>query len=546
MSGDDARSFNLIDQPWILARAVDGHVREWSLTELVEHAHELQCLVGDVPTQVFALTRLLLAVIHRATGGPADIDAWERLWTASTLPVEPIREYLNRHRSRFDLLHPDTPFYQVADLRTAKGEMSDLSKLIADVPNGKPFFSSRPSPHVSLTFAEAARWVVHCQAFDPSGIKSGAVGDPRAKNGKGYPIGIGWAGLLGGVLAEGATLRETLLLNLLTADFADLAQWRDRDAPAWERPPNGPAPDFADDDTERAPDGPLDLYTWQSRRIRLFWCGNRVTGVSVCNGDRLTPQNRHHAEPLTGWRRSQAQEKKLRLPTVYMPREHEPQRAIWRGLQSLLPGSAGTQGEQAAPGLAPMVLDWIGYLTENVVEPDHPVHLRTIGMTYGSQSSVTDEITDDALALRAVLLSRDATPLVGVAIACVTAADKAARALGTLAGTLATARGGEPDGPRTRATELAYAELDTLFRRWLAELASDTEPSAAQAAWHRQVHGVILPLGQDEVARAPMSALVGHMANNRLVTSAHAEQRFRRDLYAAVPLAYPDRADHNE
>jgi CRISPR system Cascade subunit CasA len=547
MSDDEVRSFDLIDQPWVLVRDLHGEVRELSLLDTLAEAHTLECLVGELPTQVFAMTRLLLAILHRAVNGPGDVDEWEQLWTAPQLPLDLVTDYLKRYRDRFDLLHPDTPFFQVAGLRTARDEMSDLSKLIADVPNGRPFFSTRLARELSLSFSEAARWVVHCHAFDFSGIKSGAVGDPRIKGGKGYPIGTGWSGYLGGVLAEGATLRETLLLNLVASGFADLRQWRDTDAPAWERPQPGPAPDPATGDkaaaqgSSRAPTGPTDLYTWQSRRIRLAWQNGRVVGVLVANGNQITPQNRYQVEPLTGWRRSEAQEKKLRLATVYMPREHDPQRVIWRGLQSLLPGGTGIQRENAAPGLAPTVLNWIGALTDDeVLEPNFPVRIRTIGMSYGNQRAVTVDVTDDVLSLRALLLHQGASTLVGIVLACVTAADKAARALGGLAGTIAVARGGESEGPRTRANELAYAELDIRFRRWIASLSSDTDPSLAQLAWHQDVREAIRDLSRAELDRAPVSALVGRSVNSRLVTSAHAEGRFHRDLHAAVPLAYAD------
>jgi CRISPR system Cascade subunit CasA len=555
MSGDDARSFDLVDQPWVLARDLHGTVREFSLVDVLADAHKLQCLVGEVPTQVFAMTRLLLAILHRAVDGPKDVGQWENLWNSSQLPVNRIAKYLNAYKTRFDLLHPKTPFLQVADLHTAKGEMSDLSKLIADMPNGRPFFSSYLSSDLSLSFSEAARWVVHCHAFDPSGIKSGAVGDPRVKGGKGYPIGTGWSGYLGGVLAEGATLRESLLLNLVSTTFDDMAQWQNTDQPAWERPPTGPTAEpptgsatggLDTDPGDRAPLGPTDLYTWQSRRIRLSWRDDRVTGVLIGNGNRITPQNRHHVEPHTAWRRSEAQEKKLRLSTVYMPREHDPQRAVWRGLQSLLPGNTGVQREQAAVGVAPIVLNWVGYLTENVLEPDFPVSIRAIGMTYGSQRSVTDDIVDDAVQLRALLLSRDASPLVGVVLACVTAAEKAARAVGTLAGGIAVAGGGESDGPRSRATELAYSELDTLFRRWLAAVTSDTDPMLTQVDWHRQVKTIARQLGDDEIDRAPMSALIGRSTKHGPATTAHAEQRFRRELRAALPFAYVDVSTTND
>ncbi|NYN06610.1 type I-E CRISPR-associated protein Cse1/CasA, partial [Salmonella enterica subsp. enterica serovar Typhimurium] len=64
-----------------------------------------------------------------------------------------------------------------------------------------------------LSFAEAARWLVHTQAYDYSGIKPGVEGDPRVKGGKGYPIGTGWSGMTGGTVIRGTTLLETLLLN---------------------------------------------------------------------------------------------------------------------------------------------------------------------------------------------------------------------------------------------------------------------------------------------------------------------------------------------
>ena len=91
-----------------------------------------------------------------------------------------------------------------------------------------------------LSFAEAARWVVHAHAYDTSGIKTGAVGDPRVKGGKVYPLGVAWAGTLGGVFVEGENLRETLLLNLVAFDTDNLRIDPDEDRPAWRRPPARP------------------------------------------------------------------------------------------------------------------------------------------------------------------------------------------------------------------------------------------------------------------------------------------------------------------
>ncbi|GLZ38737.1 type I-E CRISPR-associated protein Cse1/CasA [Actinokineospora sp. NBRC 105648] len=522
-----AESYDLIDRPWLLVRSLDGTVSESSLMDTFRTADRLAGLVGDVPTQVFALTRLLLAIVHRALDGVLDEDAWALMWQGDGLPVERIESYLGRHRSRFDLLHPQTPFFQVGGLHTTKGEVSALDKLVADVPNGEPFFSMRLDRSIALSLPEAARWLVHCHAFDPSGIKSGAVGDDRVKHGKGYPIGTGWSGYLGGVLPEGASLLETLLLNLVPTTPQDL--------PTWEREAPGPQ------EVERTPSGAVDLYTWQSRRIRLVSEQDRVTAVLICNGDRITPQNKHVVETHTAWRRSQTQEKKLGSSTpVYMPLEHMPERLIWRGLQAMLPSTTtSAQRTEAAARLSPEVLRWISRLTDARLLPKgQPLRLRTIGMTYGSQSSTTAEIVDDAVTLHAVLLDQGAHELRQVVLDCVHDAENAAYALGGLAVGLAEAAGTrESDGPRARAGERAYARLDPLFRTWLARLGPDADPIDSKTSWHTDAAKAVRRLAEQLIAGAPLAAWQGRVINQRWWCTAHADRKFDRDLRAALPMA---------
>lgn len=514
---------------------VDGGVEEVSLTELFARADEFRTVVGDLPTQTFAIVRLLLAILHRAVDGPAKPEDWAVLWRTPGLPVGDVTEYLGEFRDRFDLLHPRTPFYQVADLRTTKNEVFRLDRLIADVPNGAPYFTTRLKDGLDrISFAEAARWVVHCQAFDPSGIKSGAVGDDRVKNGKGYPIGTGWAGRLGGLFLEGRTLRDTLLLNLVPDTLTDPDR---RDVPAWEREE---PPTAAEDRATGRPYGPLDLYTWQSRRIRLFADAESVYGVVIANGDRIEPQNRFRKEPMSAWRRSEAQEKKLKAPTVYMPREHDPERSIWHGLEALLPLSAHQlQGSEAARYLTSSILKWIGNAqSDGHVERGYQVRTRAIGMRYGSQQATTAEVVDDAMAMSVVLLQEEDNELGAVAVDASRGAEDGARMLGNLAANLALAAGGDPTAPRARACELAYAELDAPFRRWLTGLGPDSVPGEERQTWHRMARDIVAELGRDLVTRASSAAWVGREVNNRHISTAEADLWFRRELRKTFVLAY--------
>ncbi|QBI51838.1 type I-E CRISPR-associated protein Cse1/CasA [Streptomonospora litoralis] len=544
MPNEPARpSFDLTTQPWIPVQRLDGTEQELSLHDLLQHTATLRRIVGDVPTQEFALVRLVLAIVHDAVDGPDDPDDWSRYWEDG-LPAEVLSAYLDRHRERFDLLHPEAPFFQVADLRTAKDEVFSLDRIVADVPNGDPFFTMRARGVDRLGFAEAARWVVHAHAYDPSGIKSGAVGDPRVKNGKGYPQGVGWAGNLGGVLAEGATLQETLLLNLVAADVDNLRIDAD-DRPAWRRDPAGAAP-AGDTDLAARPTGVRDLYTWQSRRLRLRYDADGVYGALLAYGDPLPARNMHNREPMTAWRRSPAQEKKHSLAQVYLPREHDPARSAWRGLAALVTGrvTGGEQRQEAAAIVRPRILDWVARLVnEGFLEDDHLIRPRLFGAVYGTQQSVIDEILDDGVAMHLVLLHERDDGLGQTAVDAVEDADKAVTVLGDLAQRLAQAAGAEADGPRAAARDLGFAELDGPFRDWLGGIRPGDDPDGKRAEWQLRAHRIVRELGRHLVDQAGDAAWTGRLIETRQttfwLTAGGADLRFRSDLNKALPMTAP-------
>jgi len=535
-------SFPLTDSPWLRAQPLNGPATEVSALEALVNADHYRCLLGDVPTQVFAQLRLLLAIAHMALDGPYDIAEWSRLWADRRLPAEPIREYLTRPeiRDRMDLLHPDTPFYQVATLHTAKNEVFGLERLIADVPAGERFFTTRDGPGLErLTFAEAARWLVHCQAFDVSGIKSGAIGDSRVKGGKGYPIGQGQCGHLGGVYAEGANLAETLLLNLVPIQQFDGYLDPQRDVPVWHRPPHTAAAEDPDGETGR-PYGPLDLYTWQSRRIRLFTDAEGVTGVLICNGDKFAAPNQHNVEPMTSWRRSKNQERVLKQALVYMPRTHIPSRSLWRGLESLLPSAI--PGDSDPDNRPPKLLEWLAAAElAGHLEPSYRIRLHATGAVYGTQNSVLEELVDDAVTMPVVLLAEENGALRTLVRDAVAVAELAVRCAAALAGNLERARGADPDtaaAARGRVHTDAYARLDAPFRRWLAELGQDTDVHSARLDWEQDVRTQISRLGGELIDAVGPKAWVGREIDGRILDSSLAETWFRAALRRALPLAH--------
>ncbi|GEA81729.1 type I-E CRISPR-associated protein Cse1/CasA [Cellulomonas uda] len=526
--------YSLVTERWISVLTLDGRSETVSLSEAFERAHELREIVGDLPTQSFAILRLVLAIAARAYGGPRSIEDWQELWSSDGRDFGPVAAYLAEHRERFDLFHPHAPFFQTSGLRTAKGEFSALEKLVADVPAGFQYFTTRAGRGLErVSAAEAARWLVHLQAFDISGIKSGAVGDPRVRGGKGYPIGTGFAGNLGGLYVDGGNLWRTILLNTVPLEHRSL-QRDARDRPSWEAPPLGP--EEAEDIDDR-PYGPLDLFTWQSRRVLLQRDGDEVVGVLVANGDRLTPQNLHRHEPLTAWRHSEPQSKKFGR-VVYMPREHHPGRALWRGLAALLPVTAPRGiSDGSERFLAAAVVEWAG---ETLGGTDR-VSLRTAGMVYGPQSSSVADVVDDRLVVPVALLGQSRPELAARVVESVAQTERAVAALGFLAADLARAAGArEPsilDGVRDEAQRLAYAGLDASFRAWLTDLDPDGDADRQICAWHRAAALQVARVADDIVASAGPDAWVGREVNGRHLSTAEVDARFRAALRSALPLS---------
>ncbi|MGW1281111.1 type I-E CRISPR-associated protein Cse1/CasA [Streptomyces tsukubensis] len=530
-------SFDLTARPWIPVLWRDGTQSDLSLREVFARADEVHCVAGELPTLDFALTRLLLALAHDALDGPRDTEHWGELW-ADRGCFAPLADYLDEHAERFDLLHPRLPFLQAAGLRTAHGEVFSLNRIVADVPNGEPFFSSRMPDAGRLEFAEAARWVVHAHAYDTSGIKTGIDGDPRVRSGKVYPLGVGWAGTLGGVLVEGASLRETLLLNLIATDGGGM-RWSAGDLPAWRQKPYGPGP--AD---RPGPKGPRELYTWQTRRLRLHFDAQGVHGVVLGYGDPLAPHNKQGAEPMTAWRRSPAQEKKRGESPVYLPREHDPARSVWRGLEALITPRSGPAGGGAEPpsSLRPGVLEWVARLvTEGELPRGLLVRTRTVGVVYGTQQSVVDEVVDDRLAMSVVLLHEQSRPHAQQAKDAVADAEQAVTALGDLATDLARASGGQPEGPRAAARARGFAELDDPYRAWLRQLTPDEDPFEHRVRWQQEAHRRLERLGRQLVHESGDKAWAGRVVDGKKgkewLHSGSAEKWFRIRL--AKALSHP-------
>ena len=542
--------YNLLDEPWIPVRLLDGTIADVGLLELLRRTTEIADLACELPTQSIAIQRLVLAIAYRVVP-PRDARDWARQWDEGA-PTEQMIEYLERWRDRFYLFGGCVPFMQGADLRTAKDAVSGLEKLIADVPNGEQFFTTRHGRALAcIPPSEAARWLVHVQAYDPSGIRSGAVGDSQVKGGKGYPIGPSWCGHLGLVWLKGKDLDETLVLNLVPADAAQLrgvesttewgaCSWEDSEAESAVR---GDYSLLDPSGTPRDISIPR-LLTWHSRRVRLV--GNRegVTGVVLAQGDKLAPQQMHRYEPQSLWRYSTPQSKKFKQD-VYMPRKYEAGRALWRNLPGTLPTVTTVQGVDKQPKqefLPSATLSFHYQLDNASIETTYPkvMRIQAVGVTYGPQEATFEDIYSDELTLSVAVMRVEHEDLSAEIDRQVRLTEEIARHVGNLAANLVRAAGesgdGAGDGARDRAKELFFSAVDTDFRTWLTQVDGRESARDAGRRWECSLRQHALDIQAELVRGASSSAIIGRDTGRGYMNVGIAENYFRAALNKHLPL----------
>lgn len=552
------QSFNLIDEPWVRVRWLDGRVTCVSLDELFAHASEIRHIAGELPTQDFAVLRVLLAILQRTVVTDEDLSedarpthVWAGLWQASGLPVDKIRRYLAQWHHRFNLFDDEMPFMQVSGLHAYNpnnDEGGGLSRLIADFPNRpeRALFTTRSGDGIAqLTYAEAARWLVHAQAYDTGNNKSRASGDGVAST---NPRGVagtntGWAGKIGGVYVTGHSLRDVLLLNLVLTSPSDKYLLPDEDdIPCWEDAPMKAT--YA----TRLPRGRADLYTWQARRMLLRRDGDLVTNVLLCPGDISSDTNTQRFEAMSAWKENAKGD--------YRPLRHQVGRALWRSLPALLPQSL-SQGRKTYR--EPEVLLWLERLAYEseppALTPDSHFVLHATGVQYVSQQNAAfGDIVDDAVILPTMLLDSRQSGLFDLVSQCIADTDAAVAALRRLSLNLEVASGLDESGlsieQRTQKTaslsDGAYFALGNAFRQWLAALEPVEDDSNSEhycenrrLAWRSTAYSLLTKMGERIVRGSGPQAFAGHprVGQSDWMTSGKAERIFRISLRKALDLA---------
>lgn len=545
----EGSSFNLLTEPWVKVRSIDGDNEEVSLYHLLSHLDDYTDLGGESQTQNFSIFRLLQAIIIRSVRDADEIDdtftlgeRWAYMRLADLGSIT--RGYLEKHADRFDLFDRVAPFYQVFDLRSMKDEVKPASTLVPDV--GPQLFSTSTQETSSeLRPSLAARWLVRLHAYDTSGIKTGAVGDPRVKNGKGYGIGTGWLGAIGAVQIVGRNLRDTLVLNIPMTDLVVPQREQYTDLPPWERKPDTAAPRDLD---AQFPNGLVDLLTWQQRRVRLVPNaeGTAVTHTVISNGDKIQVSNMF-LDPSTGYRYSRAQSKNGL--DVYFPRTHDAELTVWRGIQGIFEESVA---EKEKGRKAPLLLRAEHDMSEELSRDfgSETIGLRLIGAQYGTQDAIlTGEIFDE-IPVSMSLLLRHGADMRRVAVRAVERVMSFRGSMKWFLKQLLMCGGASPEDEPTGPVQAWLNALEKEFMQWISGLSAEIDADEADKQWRAIMWRVSTAEIRSAVETAGPRAAVGRLevtenGKNILHSSARYEAWIMRKL-GKMTGAHPTASANSE
>ena len=544
--------FNLCNEPWIPVLYVSGQTQEVSLKQLFDESNSIRKIhSGDATTDV-AILGVAVVIFFRAV--LENKEEYGELYREPKKWIQNIslggseqlyfvQDYLKKYQDRFNLFDAERPFMQVADLHTSKGEVKPVSRLVLD--SESEYFSMRAEQALtSLSYAEAARYLVTVQAYDYSGIKSGAVGDPRVKGGKGYPLGVGWYGTTGKIIVHGENLIETLLYCIDYEQLLNVEKVKGKshrialqDKSVWERElPDTAAPraykggDPTKYKGEPAPAaGMCEILTWQSRRVRLFPENGRVTGVLVSNGDKWFDRNTY-TDPLTAYRFSKNQS--TQTNPVWMPKAHSAERTLWRGVDALLMRLDSSQIKQDKP--APVIRQ---ISSGKYFPAGAKANVQLVGMVYGNQSAVIEGTIDESLSLELALLTEQGARISTTVRENIQITMDAAIALGQYAGNLLRAAGKEYEF-RPSVTESILHRMEDEFRSWLADLSVSDDVSTQAAKWQSKVRRILEDEADQLAVSAGPKAAIGTIYDEQLYTTAKARRQFGGRLYKLLNLAY--------
>lgn len=518
--------FNLLEEDWIAVMTDHkGTVKEVSLLDLFNNAQNYVGLAGDMPTQDFAVLRVLLAILHTvfsrfdAEGKPypyihldkryrqiEEVDeddyvdyeddlmlTWETLWQNGEFPSI-VEEYLLKWKDRFYLFDETYPFYQVTEeeirshkikaLRGTNPTLTHLRKINREVSeSGKPkdknriislFSPKSETTKDTLSNSDLTRWMI---------LYQGIVGtaDKATYSEYEFTTSKGWLFSIGGISLEGKNLFESLLLNLVLLHSEEEHRFT-KQKPCWEFS----GLEVINKSLALQPiDNLSELYTNWSRALNILEDNNKdnSTIVQTVKLPEVNPQNQY-LETMTLW--------KYNARGVYKntrtPRKHDIKDYFWQSFGNIFIPSENEKNKR------PGIIDWlyqINYLFNN-----HKIIIRAYGMDFDTNPNSREPVDEyhDALNMNEYVLMdvMEAGWVPRITNEVEKTKETIEITLGNFVREVKTIRSIEKNDFTNKILQEGYFSIDQPFREWLTSIEINEDKEEKVKEWRLELRDLMV------------------------------------------------------
>lgn len=502
----NSSEFNLIDEPWICVRRSNCTIEQINLKQLFSDAHNCIELAGESKTQDFAVLRFLLAIIYTTfsrydiDGNDAEaededyfIDLWADIWNRKSFPQNPVNKYLENWHDRFWLFDEKKPFYQ--SYETENKGMQDVSKMIGTMfqsGNKKRIFADRINDGIKLSYAEAARWLLHLICFDDIAAKK-----PTPKR--------AYSGQLGLIAVKGNNLFETIMLNFVSLLMFDNDKIVEQH-PLWEKETISEG--F--NNVIAVPNNQAELLTLQSRKVLLEKTDNMVTGYYLSGGDYFEEED-VFSEQMTIWK---GETDKQNSSVTFKPKRHSSSAKAWQEFGAIAAfsdtsGQDSTANRERTPG----VISWVNYLISKKILEAKFINVSTAAVIYdfGQATSLpVKDLISDSLTFHSKLLTEDYKIFRNTINKEIEKIEKIADYTKYLSINLQKASGASGDKiSGDNAKMQFYSKIDRPFRLWLKDISGVESAIDIKKAFDEKLFSIAVKFGEELASELGDEAIFG-------------------------------------
>lgn len=541
------KAFNLTTDPWIkVIENGTNKEKTVSLIEVFQNAQNYRRLAGEMQSQDLSILRFLLAILttvysrFNAENEPYDwltidenmmqvsldedddqeikddlLDTWATLYQNGHF-TDIVTKYLKLYNDRFSMFG-EHPFYQVTESEynqfvpsnkqikdgngPGKVAVRQINRQVSESANTPAIFSPKSGEFKnSIKIDELVRWLITYQNF------TGVTDKTKIKTTEKFSVSRGWLYQLNPVFAEGKTIFQTLMLNMILVREDKMFYPQ---KPVWEY--ESIKTYVNERMKQQLPENIAELYTSWSRLLHIHW-DQRGQPIFFSAGIPMFNNEDVFIEPMTTWRIDKSS-KRYKPAAKWL---NSLGTAMWRSFGQYV--NVKGSDDMHEPG----IVEWLHLLdNKDIIPLDAQITLASATLISDgnatSQAPVV-EVCDDMNINADVLFDKRNPNYWPKRIEdTIELTQKVGTVYWQFAKDIATIRGyGKPEAKEfaNRMSGKLYENLNHPFKVWLSQLTNNDDRDQRIKTWNNTLYKLVLVTTDDITQSSSLRDIRGIVNEN--------------------------------